>query len=200
LLSIHFNGPWPVAGFSDPYLTGYSLTPDGGSPVAVEPIDARRDRPLGFGAVGLFPHRPLQPLTWYTARATGFLGDRPPEAHFSPEDFDAFDVTWRFQTGPGGPTYDPRTRISRKPAKVVRIRARKARLRFTFAASSYLDAAAPFSFTCAIDRARRRPCSSSLRKRFGVGKHAIGVFATDAFGNTDETGASYKWRVKRRRG
>lgn len=96
-LTISFNGPWASDG--DARLTQWSLTPDGGAPVALAPQDAgtRYGYALdGGGAVGLFPVHALAPDTWYTAHAAGVkhASDDLGQPMSLP-----FDVTWRFRTG-----------------------------------------------------------------------------------------------------
>jgi hypothetical protein len=125
---VQFNGPWDDW-VSSTSLTTTSLTPDGGAPVTVAPQDS--SSPNGGGidnGVGLFPHQPLAPKTWYTARAAGSVTAE----HSDPSTGDfvdrvcPFDVTWRFRTagedspnsGRGGRT--GRRRVALRAGAVLR--------------------------------------------------------------------------------
>ena len=54
-------------------------------------------------------------------------------------------------------------------------------------------------FTCAIDKASPKPCSSPYKIKLKVGKHLIAVAATDAAGITDPTPALLTVKVKRKK-
>jgi secreted trypsin-like serine protease len=88
----------------------------------------------------------------------------------------------------------PETTIGKRPKKTVRTRKKKARAKFTF------NATEPASFQCKVDRKSARACSSPFATRVRRGRHTFTVAATDSLKNADATPATYKWRVKRKRG
>jgi len=52
------------------------------------------------------------------------------------------------------------------------------------------------TFTCSLDSAAQAPCTSPVSySGLTDGAHVFQVFATDDAGNTDPTGATYKWTV-----
>jgi hypothetical protein len=84
----------------------------------------------------------------------------------------------------------PRTRLLRHPAKVVRVRSRRAApVVFRFAADERSR------FECKLDRRPYRRCRSPFRARLRFGRHAFRVFAVDAAGNRDRTPALLRFRV-----
>jgi hypothetical protein len=89
-------------------------------------------------------------------------------------------------------TRAPRTRIAKRPRKVVRIKRRQARLRFRFRASE-----PGVIFVCKVDRGLLRFCGPNFSRRFAAGKHVVVVRARDAAGNVDRTPAVFHFRVKR---
>jgi hypothetical protein len=86
----------------------------------------------------------------------------------------------------------PNTFIRHKPPHLVRTRTRTVRVVFRFGSNQ-----AGVSFACRIDAGLFRPCGERLVRRFGIGVHAVRVFARDAGGNGDPTPAVYRFRVKR---
>jgi hypothetical protein len=83
-----FDGPWATGTEFDISIASASMAPDGGAPIAI--VTETTYEPE---SVAIIPHSPLQPLTWYTAHATGVLRERD----IPPDEF-AFDLTWRFRT------------------------------------------------------------------------------------------------------
>ncbi len=56
------------------------------------------------------------------------------------------------------------------------------------------------SFTCKLDKKRRKGCTSPLKiKRLKPGRHKLSVIARDAAGNVDPTPAVAKFKIKRPR-
>jgi hypothetical protein len=93
LLSVNVNGPWESIEGST--LSAASLIPDGGAPVAVTGVDrASLHGDYLDEGVGIFPHAPLTPGTWYTARAAGVTSGTSQNIRSS----QAFDISWRFRT------------------------------------------------------------------------------------------------------
>ena len=86
----------------------------------------------------------------------------------------------------------PSTSILKRPAKVVRTRARTVRLVFRFGSDQ-----ANAGFLCKVDRARYRPCSRRFARRYAHGRHVVRVRARGAGGLLDPTPAIFRFRVKR---
>ncbi len=89
-------------------------------------------------------------------------------------------------------TTPPRTRIVKRPAKLVRVRRLPARLVFRFSASE-----GGAAFRCKLDRNPFKPCRSPRTYRVAASRHVFKVFAIDAAGNRDRTPASFAFRVRR---
>ncbi len=86
----------------------------------------------------------------------------------------------------------PETRIiDGGPAKLKPWRSR-AKVSFSFESTEPGTA-----FTCALDGDELEPCESPLRLRVKPGKHVLEVAATDPAGNTDDTPASSRFRIRR---
>jgi Ca2+-binding RTX toxin-like protein len=84
----------------------------------------------------------------------------------------------------------PRTKIVKRPAKLVRVRPhRAAPVVFRFAANERSR------FECKLDARPYRRCHSPLRARLRPGAHTFRVFAIDAAGNRDKTPAVFRLRV-----
>ena len=93
--------------------------------------------------------------------------------------------------GPPPDTTAPTTSIGKKPKR----RTKKRRAKFTFSSDE-----AGSTFKCRLDRTEFETCSSPFKaKRLDKGLHRFTVRATDAAGNTDANGATYQWKVKKRR-
>lgn len=87
----------------------------------------------------------------------------------------------------------PRTRITKRPAKVVTTARRHRRVAFRFTSSE------PGSrFRCKLDAKPYRPCTSPRAYTVPLGRHAVRIFAIDAAGNADRTPVLYRFRVRRR--
>jgi hypothetical protein len=86
----------------------------------------------------------------------------------------------------------PSTFIRRKPPHLVRTRRRTARVVFGFGSDL-----AGATFACRVDASLYRLCRQRLVRRFGLGSHALRVFARNASGIGDPTPAVYRFRVKR---
>ena len=86
----------------------------------------------------------------------------------------------------------PRTRIAKRPRKVVRIKKRQVRLRFRFRANER-----DVIFVCKVDRGLLRFCGRKFSRRCAAGKHVVVVRARDAAGNVDRTPAVVHVKVKR---
>jgi hypothetical protein len=89
-------------------------------------------------------------------------------------------------------TKQPRTRIAKHPAKLIRTRHRSVRARFRFASDEV-----GVTFVCKIDRGLLRFCGRKISRRFGEGRHVVRVRARDRAGNVDRTPAVFHFRVKR---
>ncbi|MGV1048611.1 MAG: S8 family serine peptidase [Solirubrobacterales bacterium] len=89
-------------------------------------------------------------------------------------------------------TRAPRTKIVKRPPKLVRAKQRRARVVFRFRASES-DA----SFICKVDHDLLRPCGRRLALRLPEGRHRVRVRAKDPAGNVDPTAAVFGFRVKR---
>jgi Ca2+-binding RTX toxin-like protein len=84
----------------------------------------------------------------------------------------------------------PRTRLLRRPAKLVRVRPhRTAPVTFRFAANERSR------FECKLDAKPYRRCHSPVRAHLRPGRHLFRVFAIDAAGNRDRTPALVRVRV-----
>ena len=179
LVSVNVNGPW----FSNlgSVLTGVSLTPDGGTPVAVSGID-RADATGSYlsGGFALFPHQPLAEATWYTARATGYVTG----IDVGPSRIDhAFDISWRFGTLGAGPdpapagTAPPVAPAGQAPLAIATAVAVSGKLRGgTLAATVTVKPAGRRTLTLLVQRPERR-CSDR-----GRCQHALGDRAAPAAG------------------
>lgn len=86
----------------------------------------------------------------------------------------------------------PRTRIVKRPPKLLRTHRRAARAAFRFASSEPGS-----SFLCKIDRAALRACARKISRRFGEGRHVVKVRARDRAGNVDASPAVFRFRVER---
>jgi subtilisin family serine protease len=95
--------------------------------------------------------------------------------------------------GPSNPApTSPVTRILKHPPRLVRTRARSARLVFRFGADQ-----AEATFLCRVDRARFHPCPPRFARRYGLGRHRVQVKARAAGALVDPTAAGFGFRVVR---
>ncbi len=127
VLSVLFNGPWQRAGA--PLVTSATLTPAGGSPVAVT-VQSRES--MLRGTIVLIPHEPLIAGTTYVAAVSGGVpataDDATPSVH-------PFGVSWSFSTPGIKPAASLKVSVERVTATRVHLRldllsgeARKARI------------------------------------------------------------------------
>jgi hypothetical protein len=85
----------------------------------------------------------------------------------------------------------PETTLVKTPKKSVSTRKRKARVAFAF--SSPTSGA---TFQCSIDGKAFKACASGHKFKLKAGKHTFAVRAL-AFGMTDPTPATYRFKIKR---
>jgi Ca2+-binding RTX toxin-like protein len=85
----------------------------------------------------------------------------------------------------------PRTRLLRRPGKVVYTGARRRAVSFSFASSE-----AGSGFRCRLDRGVFKPCRSPWRFQVGPGRHTVRIFAVDAAGNRDRSPTIFRFRVR----
>ncbi|MCB0864298.1 MAG: serine protease [Solirubrobacterales bacterium] len=103
-------------------------------------------------------------------------------------------IEWGIQITPGGPgtpvldAKAPKTKLKKSPKK----KTTKRKAKFTFSASE------PATFTCALDKAAAKPCSSPYSKRVSLGKHRLAITATDTVGNSSAA-TTYKWKVVKKK-
>ena len=86
----------------------------------------------------------------------------------------------------------PRTKITRRPAKLLRTTRRHRRVVFGFTSSERGS-----SFRCKLDRKPYRPCASPRVYNVPLGHHTLRVFAIDAAGNRDPSPAVFAFQVRR---
>jgi Ca2+-binding RTX toxin-like protein len=87
----------------------------------------------------------------------------------------------------------PRTKITKRPARLLLIGARPRRVVFRFASSERGS-----SFHCKLDAKPYRACVSPRAYTVGRGHHAVRIYATDAAGNRDRSPALFRFQVRRR--
>ena len=78
-----------------------------------------------------------------------------------------------------------------KPAP-VKTSAKKAKVKLDFYASE-----SGTTFTCALDGAAPKPCTSPFVAKVKVGKHRLTVVATDSVGNVEAAPAMVAFKVKK---
>ena len=88
----------------------------------------------------------------------------------------------------------PDTKLTKKPKRKVLTLKRKAKVSFKF--SSPVTGA---RFECSLDGAAFQACTSGEKFKVKLGKHTFAVRSV-ASGLTDATPATYKFKLKRRRG
>ncbi len=86
----------------------------------------------------------------------------------------------------------PRTKLLRRPAKLVFTRARWRRVVFAFDSSE-----AGSRFRCKLDRDRYRSCHSPRSYRLHPGSHAFRIYAIDRAGNRDRSPVVVRVRIRR---
>jgi hypothetical protein len=97
-------------------------------------------------------------------------------------------------TGCGPVTGEAETKIDSTPAKVVKTKKKRKKVKFTFSSPQ-----AGTTFECSFDGAGFAPCSSPLKKKLRRGKHTFEVRAVNASGTPDPSPASYSFKIKRKR-
>jgi Ca2+-binding RTX toxin-like protein len=86
----------------------------------------------------------------------------------------------------------PRTRLLRRPTRVIYAMRRRRTVAFGFASNE------AGTFRCKLDRGPFKPCRSPRRYRLAPGTHSFRVFAIDAAGNRDRSPALFSFRIRRR--
>jgi hypothetical protein len=95
------------------------------------------------------------------------------------------------QPPPAGDTTPPETTIDKAPKR----KSRKRKAKIAFSANE-----PGATFTCAFNKKPLSACTSPVKvKGKRRGRNKFGVQATDAAGNTDQTPAVAKWKVRRKR-
>ncbi len=84
----------------------------------------------------------------------------------------------------------PETTIDKTPKR----KSFKRKAKFAFSSDE-----AGASFECKLDKGQFARCDTSAKFKVKPGKHTLEVRATDAVGNTDQTPAIAKWKVKKRK-
>jgi Ca2+-binding RTX toxin-like protein len=90
-------------------------------------------------------------------------------------------------------TTPPRTRIARRPAKLLKTTRRRRTVVFSFTSDERGS-----TFRCRLDRKPFRPCASPRAYTVRPGRHTFRVFAIDRSGNRDPSPAFFAFRVRRR--
>jgi Ca2+-binding RTX toxin-like protein len=87
----------------------------------------------------------------------------------------------------------PRTKITKRPARLLLIGAHPRRVAFRFSSSE-----GGSSFRCKLDVKPYRACASPRAYTVGRGQHAVRIYAIDAAGNPDPSPALFRFQVRRR--
>ncbi len=96
------------------------------------------------------------------------------------------------QANPNPPVAAPETTLTKTPKKKVKTKKGRAKVKFKFTAD-----VAGASFECTLDD-KADACTSPFSKKVKKGKHTFAV-AASAAGKTDQTPASFSFKVKRKR-
>ncbi len=86
----------------------------------------------------------------------------------------------------------PRTKIVKRPPKLIKIAGHRRRVVFRFASSE-----SGSRFRCKLDGKPYRSCASPRAYTVALGKHAVRIVAIDAAGNADPSPALFRFRVMR---
>jgi len=89
-------------------------------------------------------------------------------------------------------TIAPTTFFHRHPQRVIRTRARAATATFELGSDE-----AGAIFFCRVDTGATKRCPTLFTRRYRVGPHVLHVWARDPTGNTDQSAAVFRFRVKR---
>jgi Ca2+-binding RTX toxin-like protein len=87
----------------------------------------------------------------------------------------------------------PRTKITKRPARLLLTGAHPRRVVFRFSSSERGS-----SFRCKLDAKPYRACASPRAYTVGRGHHAVRIYAIDAAGNRDLSPALFRFQVRRR--
>ncbi len=90
-------------------------------------------------------------------------------------------------------TRKPNTKIVKHPKKLVRTKAKRAKVKFRFRATQKGS-----RFSCKLDKGEWRKCGASRTYEVKLGKHTFRVRAIDRAGNADRSPARWVWKVRRR--
>lgn len=89
-------------------------------------------------------------------------------------------------------TTPPTTFFHLRPKRVIRTHARTATATFELGSSE-----TGASFFCQVDANATKRCPALFTRRYRVGPHVVFVWARDPAGNTDQSAAVFRFRVKR---
>jgi hypothetical protein len=87
----------------------------------------------------------------------------------------------------------PRTKITKRPPKLLLATRRHRRVAFRFTSDE-----SGSHFRCKLDRKPYRPCASPRIYTVGFGRHLVRIFAIDSAGNADRSPAQFRFKVLRR--
>jgi hypothetical protein len=113
-----------------------------------------------------------------------------------PDDFETITELPPVVEPPPPPPVDrkpPRTKITKRPARLLLTGAHPRRVVFRFASSERGS-----TFRCKLDAKPYRLCSSPRAYTVAPGRHAVRIYAVDAAGNRDRTPALFRFQVRRR--
>jgi Ca2+-binding RTX toxin-like protein len=85
----------------------------------------------------------------------------------------------------------PQTRITKRPAKLLRTTRRHRRVVFRFTSSE-----GGSHFRCKLDRKPYRACASPRAYNLGLGSHVVRIDAIDAAGNADRSPALFRFQIR----
>ncbi|HXF30667.1 MAG TPA: S8 family serine peptidase [Solirubrobacterales bacterium] len=86
----------------------------------------------------------------------------------------------------------PKAKIVAHPKAVERTHRSSIVGRFRFTANEKA-----VTFSCQVDKAARRPCGAHFKRRFGIGRHMVKVFAINSSEHTSSAPVAFRFRVKR---
>lgn len=85
----------------------------------------------------------------------------------------------------------PRTKITKRPAKLLTTTRRQRRVVFRFTSNERGS-----SFRCKLDGKPYRACTSPRAYNLGLGRHVVRIDAIDAAGNADRTPALFRFQIR----
>jgi hypothetical protein len=88
-------------------------------------------------------------------------------------------------------TTPPATFFRHHPARVIRTRSRTATVTFELGSNE-----PGVIFFCQVDASASKRCSARFSRRYRIGPHVVYVWARDATGNTDQSAAVFRFKVK----